>query len=58
MDLPLPEHAYDLAFRTARTFNRFTDKPVSDETLHAIRELMKWGPTSLNLLSEASFTDP
>jgi nitroreductase len=47
-----------LAFRTARTFNRFTDKPVSDETLHAIRELMKWGPTSLNLLSEASFTDP
>ncbi|MDB5801678.1 MAG: nitroreductase [Rhodocyclales bacterium] len=40
--------ALDLAFRNARTFNRFTDKPVPDETLRAIRELMKWGPTSLN----------
>lgn len=38
----------DLAFRNARTFNRFTDKSVSDETLHAIFDLMKWGPTSMN----------
>lgn len=40
--------AFDLAFRNARTFNRFTDAPVTDETLHAVRELMKWGPTSMN----------
>jgi len=48
MTTHLPETALDLAFRTARTYNRFTDQPVSDETLHAIRELMKWGPTSMN----------
>ena len=40
--------AFDLAFRNARTFNRFTDAEVTDETLQAIRELMKWGPTSMN----------
>ncbi|HSD36986.1 MAG TPA: malonic semialdehyde reductase [Rhodocyclaceae bacterium] len=43
-----PEAALDLAFRNARTFNKFSDKPVTDETLHAIFDLMKWGPTSLN----------
>lgn len=48
MSLPLPDAALDQAFRTARTFNRFTDKPVSDETLKAILELMKWGPTAAN----------
>ncbi|GAA5165802.1 malonic semialdehyde reductase [Viridibacterium curvum] len=48
MSLPLPDQAYDLAFRTARTFNRFSDREVSDATLYEIRELMKWGPTSMN----------
>lgn len=43
-----PEEALDLAFRQARTFNRFTDRPVSDETIKAIHELMRWGPTSMN----------
>ena len=45
---PTFESALDLAFRNARTFSRFTDKPVTDETLHTIRDLMKWGPTSMN----------
>ncbi len=48
MDFPLPAQAYDLVFRTARSFNRFTDKPVSAETIHALHELLKWGPTSMN----------
>ena len=48
MELPLPEHAYDLAFRTARTFNRFTDRSVTDEVLRAVVNLMKWGPTAMN----------
>lgn len=48
MNFPLPEQACDLAFRRARTFNKFTDREVSDETLREIRELMKWGPTSMN----------
>jgi 3-hydroxypropanoate dehydrogenase len=48
MSLPLPQLAYDLAFRTARTFNRFTERTVPDEVLRAICDLLKWGPTSMN----------
>jgi 3-hydroxypropanoate dehydrogenase len=48
MNFPLTEQAYDLAFRDAHTFNQFADREVSDETLRDIRELMKWGPTSMN----------
>ncbi|NMG35624.1 malonic semialdehyde reductase [Azoarcus sp. TTM-91] len=40
--------ALDLIFRTARSFNRFTDQPVSDDTLRQLYELLKWGPTSMN----------
>ena len=35
-------------FDDARTQNGFTPEPVSDEQLHRIYELMKWGPTSAN----------
>jgi 3-hydroxypropanoate dehydrogenase len=38
----------DQLFTAARSHNRFTDEPVSDETLHQLYELMKWGPTSAN----------
>ena len=38
----------DLLLRKARTHSDFSDKPVSDETLRAAHELMKWGPTSAN----------
>jgi 3-hydroxypropanoate dehydrogenase len=38
----------DLLFREARSHNRFTDQPVSDETLHALHGLLKLGPTSAN----------
>lgn len=40
--------ALDLIFRSARSFNRFTDQPVSDDTLRQLYELLKWGPTSMN----------
>ncbi len=40
--------ALDLAFREARTFNRFRSTPVSDETLRALYDLLKWGPSSMN----------
>ena len=36
------------AFTAARTFNRFRPEPVSDATLHALHELLKWGPTAMN----------
>ena len=38
----------DLLFRGARTPQHFTDRPVSDATLRAIYDLVKWGPTSRN----------
>jgi len=45
---PLSEEALDTLFREARSFNRWQDKEVTDEQLHRIYELMKWGPTSAN----------
>ena len=39
----------DIAFRKARSFNRFfPDKPISDAQIHAIYDLLKWGPTAVN----------
>jgi 3-hydroxypropanoate dehydrogenase len=40
--------ALDQLFRTARTHNKWLDTPVSDETIHALYDLLKWGPTSAN----------
>jgi len=40
--------ALDQIFRTARTHRVWTDEPVADETLQALYDLMKWGPTSGN----------
>ncbi len=36
------------AFTAARTFGRYRPEPVTDATLHALYELLKWGPTSMN----------
>ncbi len=35
-------------FTEARTHNAWQATPVPDETLHALYELVKWGPTSAN----------
>jgi 3-hydroxypropanoate dehydrogenase len=48
MNAPLNDAALDQLFRTARTYNRF-DGEVSDDSLHQLYELMKWGPTSANM---------
>ena len=45
---PPASATFDQVFLTARTFNKFQLVPVSDETLHRLHDLMKWGPTSLN----------
>lgn len=50
MSDPLPDSALDRIFRTARSFNHYTDRPVGEDQLLAIWELMKWGPTSANQL--------
>ena len=44
----LPTAAFDQAFLSARTFNKFTDQVVHDATLQQLHALCKWGPTSLN----------
>ena len=44
----LDDFALDQVFRTARTHNTFKPDPVSDATLRALYELVKWGPTSMN----------
>ena len=48
MNQSLHETALDQLFRTARSHNKWLDRPVSDETLHELYELLKWGPTSAN----------
>jgi len=44
----LSDAALDTIFRTARSYNGYLDKPVAVADVHAIWELMKWGPTSAN----------
>lgn len=48
MPTPLGNDALDVLFRKARTHNVWLDKPVSDELLRQLYELMKYGPTSAN----------
>ncbi|MFM9970214.1 MAG: malonic semialdehyde reductase [Burkholderiales bacterium] len=44
----LDENALDLLLREARSHNGWQEKPVSDETLRALFDAMKMGPTSAN----------
>jgi 3-hydroxypropanoate dehydrogenase len=44
----LSEAALDQLFREARTFNAWLPKGVSDQQLHQLYELAKFGPTSAN----------
>jgi 3-hydroxypropanoate dehydrogenase len=46
--MALDEEALDTLFRNARTHEAFADTPVTDETLQAVYELLKLGPTSGN----------
>jgi len=44
----LDDRALDVLFRQARTFTKWQPRPVTDETLHDLYDLLKWGPTSAN----------
>ncbi|SNB76682.1 MULTISPECIES: malonic semialdehyde reductase [unclassified Agrobacterium] len=48
MTTALDDKALATLFTEARTHNGWTDKPVSDEMLHALYDLTKMGPTSAN----------
>ncbi len=43
----LSDKALDTLFRTARTYNAFSGE-VSDDTLHQLYDLLKFGPTTAN----------
>jgi 3-hydroxypropanoate dehydrogenase len=44
----LTDSALDTIFRTARTYNGYTDAPVTQDDIEAIYDLVKMGPTSAN----------
>lgn len=44
----IDSQAFDVLFRAARTQNGFLDRPVTDEQLRQVYDLMKWGPTTQN----------
>jgi 3-hydroxypropanoate dehydrogenase len=48
MTSALNDQSLDQIFRSARTPNGWTDRPVEDHTVREIYDLMKWGPTSAN----------
>ena len=45
--MKIDDTALDQLFRAARTHNAFAG-PVTDDDLHAIYDLLKWGPTAAN----------
>ena len=44
----IADEALDQLFRKARTYTAWLDKPVTDDTLRQLYDVMKWGPTSAN----------
>src|SRR3984893_13117801 len=48
MGQPLNDEALDVLFRKARTHRAWLDRPVSDDVLRQVYDLMKFGPTSAN----------
>ncbi|MBR9833674.1 MAG: malonic semialdehyde reductase [Alphaproteobacteria bacterium] len=55
MKKPVNDYALDLIWRHGRTYNGWTDQPVSETTIRAIYDLTKMGMTSANC-SPARFT--
>lgn len=45
----LPDEALNQLLREARTHTTWLEKPVSDEVLRQLYDLVKWGPTSANV---------
>ena len=46
----IDDRAQDVLFREARTFGAWLDRPVREETLRQVYDLMKWAPTSANTM--------
>ncbi|GHV54543.1 putative NADH dehydrogenase/NAD(P)H nitroreductase [Deltaproteobacteria bacterium] len=48
MEKQLEQTALKQLFLEAHTCNQFTGEAVSDEVIHALYELLRWGPTAVN----------
>src|SRR5260370_28960550 len=48
MNKVVGDEALEQVFREARTHSAWLDKPVTDDVLRQLYDLMKWGPTSAN----------
>ncbi len=48
MKAVLDQNTQEQLFLQARSYNDFQDQPVSEQTIHELYELLKWGPTSMN----------
>jgi 3-hydroxypropanoate dehydrogenase len=46
--MQLDDRSLDIIFRDARTHSAWLDRPVTDEQLRALYDLMKFGPTTMN----------
>ena len=42
------DEALNVLFREARSYSAWLDKPVAEDTIRQIYEVLKWGPTSAN----------
>ncbi len=48
MSEPIDAHCLDQLFFDARTHNEWQDRPVSDELLRELFDVLRWAPTSAN----------
>jgi len=48
MGQTINDSALDRLFRGARTYTAWQPRPVDDQTLRDLYELLKWAPTSAN----------
>src|SRR5436305_6034634 len=48
MSQPIADAAMDTLFREARTYSAWQDRPVTDQALRDLYDLLKWAPTSAN----------
>ncbi|WP_321393326.1 malonic semialdehyde reductase [Emcibacter sp.] len=47
-DQILSDRDMDVIFREARSFKGWQNRPVSDVTIRAVYDLLRWGPTAFN----------
>src|SRR5438477_1987255 len=48
MSPPIADAAMNTLFREARTYSAWQDRPVTDQTIRDLYDLLKWAPTSAN----------